>query len=215
MKFYLQSFTGIFSALFIFSSCEKDPMIKHEKVNEEYVLTRDVNELQQKDDPISNHAKAIINGEIDAQYVNSGPIGLDVDQDENPDFEFEIINLREINGSDYPDTLVDLAIRATPKNNVSILDNSTYGYADALDRSTVIDEEGNWTSERVVLSTISTGGQFRGKNNKYLAFKMPNDNGASYGWIEISCSQNNDTLSISGFAYESVKNQPIEAGQTN
>lgn len=214
MKFYLQSFTGIFSALFIFSSCEKDPMIKHEKVNEEYVLTRDVNELQQKDDPISNHAKAIINGEIDAQYINSGPIGLDIDQDENPDINFEIINLVELNGSDYPDTLVELAIKATPIG-ISLLDNSTYGYADALSRGIEINEEGNWTDDYVMLATIASGGQFRGESNKYLAFKMPNDNGASYGWVEISCSQSNDTLSISGFAYESVKNQPIEAGQTN
>ena len=188
-------------------------MIQHEKVNEEYVLCKDVEELRKKDDPISNHAKAIINGEIDDEYINSGPIGLDIDKDENPDINFKIVNLVAINGSDYPDSLVNLAISAVPVN-VSLLDNSGWQYADALESGEEINDEGNWTDEEVVLATISTSGQFRGKNNKYLAFRLPNANGYSYGWVEISCSQENDTLSISGFAYESNKNQSIEAGQT-
>ncbi|MDZ7743917.1 MAG: hypothetical protein U5Q03_19830 [Bacteroidota bacterium] len=96
------------------------------------MLIRDVQTLQGSDDEISNHIDSILNGQINAEFISTGHKDFDLDADNNYDIGFEIIDLNKYNPNGLPESFDSLAARVIPKS-IEILDNSTYGYPDALD----------------------------------------------------------------------------------
>jgi hypothetical protein len=97
--------------------------------------------------------------------------------------------------------------------DLQLLDNSTFGYADALEKGELINSEGNWVNQTVVLGTFLNAGQFQGQGERYLAFRFNGEGGFQYGWIRLECSQHNDTLKIYDFAYKNNIEPEILAGQ--
>jgi hypothetical protein len=100
--------------------------------------------------------------------------------------------------------------------NVEILDNSTYGYPDAVSEEAVISaQSGAWSSiAKGVLGTFANAGNFQGAGTKYLAFRFLASEGYKYGWVRLSCSQHNDRLQIVDYAYNFNVNQEIIAHPT-
>jgi len=199
----------------VIMGCEKSEdksNIVYQKINKEYVLIRDVQALRENDDEVSNYVDSILNGLINTEFVSTGQKDFDLDADMIADIGFEIIDLNKFNPNGLPESFDSLAARVIPVS-VEILDNSTYGYPDAMDLDDQISEEGNWSNRRSVLGTFLNAGQFKGQGEKYLGIRFLKDDNFKYGWIKIYCSQHNDTLRIIEYAYNNLVNSQIKAGQ--
>ena len=201
------------------SSCdvEDNTLTKNEIVykslNKDLVLITDVQTLQASDDEISNHVDSILSGLIDAEVISTGQRFVDLDAEMNLSVGFEIIDLNLYNPNGLPESFDSLAARVIP-TSVQILDNSTYGYPDALSVGDQISENGNWSDRAsAVLGTFQNAGQFKGMGERYLGIRFLNENSYKYGWIKLYCSQHNDTLKVIDFAYNNVNDGEINAGQ--
>jgi hypothetical protein len=202
----------------IILSCEKsdnglkNDSIVYNSIHKEFVLIRDVKTLQESDDDISNHVDSILSGLINTEFVSTGQKDFDLDADLISDVGFEIIDLYKFNTEKLPESFDSLAARVVP-HSVEILDNSTYGYPDALEINDDISNTGYWSERTSVLGTFMNAGQFQGKGEKYLGIRFLRENKYKYGWIRIYCSQHNDTLRIIDYAYNDNFNSRIKAGQ--
>ena len=207
----------LFSLLLITGiSCSKkinDDIYYHE-LNNQYVFITEINALQASDDPISNHIDSILSGFINTSIISTGKQYIYLDENELPDLYFEIIDLNEFNANNLPTGFDSLAARAG-SNTVQFLDNSTWHYADALNYDDEIGHNSLWSENSVVLGTFASAGNFNGKGDKYLGFRIPYNGNYNYGWIKLNCSQHNDTLTIYEFGYHKTVNRKIKAGQHN
>jgi hypothetical protein len=210
-------FVFCFSIL-IFIGCnnsdDNDKNIVYQTINKEYVLIKNVQTLLASDDEISNHVDSILNGLIDSEFISTGQKSFDLNSDAQIDVGFEIIDLHNFNPNGLPESFDSLAARVIPIR-VEILDNSTYGYPDALNFDDQISENGNWTNSTSVLGTFMNAGQFQGNGEKYLGIRLSNENNYKYGWIKVYCSQHNDTLRIIDYAYNNIIGSEIKAGQVD
>lgn len=187
-----------FLYLIVFSvivSCEitdDKSNIVYPSIDKEVVLIRDVQTLQRSNDEISNHVDSILTGLIDTEFISTGQKDFDLDGNIISDIGFEIIDLNKFNQNGLPESFDSLAARVIPLS-IDILDNSTYGYPDALDFNEQISANGNWSKNTSVLGTFLNAGQFQGEGEKYLGIRILMDNNFKYGWIKIFCNQHNDT----------------------
>jgi hypothetical protein len=202
----------VFSVIVGCEKTEDKSNIVYFSIDKEYVLIRDVKSLQSNNDEISNHVDSIIKGLINAEFISTGQKEFDLDADFISDIGFEIIDLNKFNPEGLPESFDTLAARIIPIS-IEILDNSTYGYPDALDLGEQISKNGNWSNKTSVLGTFLGAGKFQGQGEKYLGFRFHKDDNFKYGWINIYCSQHNDTLRIIDYAYNDIINSRIKAGQ--
>jgi hypothetical protein len=203
------------------TSCDKSNKddIVYQSVNEEFVFIRNVKQLQESDDAISNHIDSILSGNIDTDIISTGKQKIDLNGDGFPDIGFEIVNLNLFNPQGLPESYDSLAAKVIPFS-INILDNSTYGYADALNQSESVAQDGYWQlSPNYVLGTFANAGQFQGKGEMYLGIRFPASGDGSknknykYGWVKLYCSQHSDTLRIIEFAFNNNPGGEIKAGQ--
>lgn len=140
-------------------------------------------------------SKVTINNPIDINLLDSTAITLN----------FEIFSL---DGGAY-------ASRVHPNGRVQILDNSTYGYSDALSIDDPINEEHNWSlSNNFVLGTsVGNAGQFEGQGLKYLGFRILNNGKYQYGWIALANKEGNTCVEIESYAVNITNGKSISAGQ--
>jgi hypothetical protein len=201
-------------------SCKKeqiaDDVIMYKAVNQQYVVKTNVSELQQSNDPISMRIDSILNGTLNADLVGTGQISLDVNSDATPELYFEIVDLVSLNGGYLPDSLDSLAVRVLP-GSAEILDNSTFGYPDALEDSASIDaNSGNWSDRSTnALGTFANAGLFNGRGERYLGFRFPDSTatGYHYGWVKLNVSTQNDSLEIISYGYQQNSDVQIMAGE--
>ena len=216
MKAHLAPFfLGFLIVAFIFQSCEKDPGndIIYQKINKSYILSGNIHALRERNDEIFQHVDSILSGLIQTQFISTGYKKIFLDPNRTPDIAFEIIDLHKFNPPHFPKTFDSLAARVIPLH-VDILDNSGYGYPDALSLGETISGKGNWVKNRGVLGTFLNAGKFQGKGLRYLGIRLQeNQNKYHYGWIRIYCSRHSDTLRIIDYAYNTHPNQKIWAGQ--
>jgi len=216
MKNLVEKYLSLFVIVIVIISCAKNDNdsdsidIIYQSINKEYVLIRDVQTLQESNDEISNHVDSILSGLINTEFISTGQKDFDLDVDIISDIGFEIIDLNKFNPNGLPDFFDSIAARVIPLS-VEILDNSTYGYPDALNLDDQIFENGNWSNKTGVLGTFMNAGQFQGKGEKFLGIRFLKDN--KYGWILLYCSQHNDTLRIIEYAYNNITGSHIKAGQ--
>lgn len=211
IKFILH-FLILIPLIFSCEQTDKDDKIIYQAVNQEYAIIRDIQALKQSTDEISLHVDSILNGWINSEFISTGQKNFELDGDETLDIGFEIIDLNKFNPDGLPESFDSLAARVVPMN-VEILDNSTYGYPDALDLYVPIFEQGNWSSRTSVLGTFMNAGQFQGAGEKFLGIRFPGEKDHKYGWIRIYCSEHNDTLRIIDYAYNEVEGRRILAGE--
>lgn len=194
---------SILIILFVFAACKGDnKSIAHRNINSEIILNR-----QQFDTTNANSIPQPILGEL----IGTGEIAFDISGDGSDDIAFEIIDLHYYNGT-MPDSLDSLAVRARGIT-VEILDNSTYGYADAIQKDATINATGNWTNSKVVLGTFAGAGQFNGQGEKYLGIRLIGANEIYYGWVKLYCSTHNDTLKVISIGYNESAGDDIFAGE--
>jgi len=144
----------------------------------------------------------IISYQINETITGIGELVYDIDNDGFNDYQFEIIELS-------PDVY---AARVVTFGSSQFLDNSTFGYPDALDFGENI--SGYFNSGTGVLGTFNPAGQFNGMGDKYLGIKISSNTSNHLGWIKLNCSTNNDSLSVLSCGYNSIPDESITAGQT-
>ncbi len=197
-----------------FCACKKDnnPNIQVTSLNESLEIP--YHKLQS-----DSIADQMVNGQI-MVFEN---LYLDVNKDGTNDLLFEVVDLTLWNGT-MPEFLDNMAARVqTLHGGIEIYDASTYGYADAL-ISQPIDENAIWSNDNnFVLGTIADAGQFEGKKNRHLGFRVISNYSLAhsdspsltynYGWVKMDCSAMSDTLTIVSHGINLKENQSINAGQ--
>ncbi len=218
MKKHIKISLSFILLTLLITSCEQtdensinDNIVYH-SINKEYVLIRNVTTIKESDDEISKHVDSILTGLINEEFISTGQKEFDLDADIIFDIAFEIIDLNKFNPNGLPESFDSLAARVIPKS-VEVLDNSTYGYPDALEMEEQISASGNWSENTCVLGTFMNAGQFQGKGERYLGIRFKKEENYKYGWIKIYCSQHNDTLRIVDYAYNNINDSQIKTGQ--
>lgn len=204
----------LFSLAAFTAGCRKNKAdIVHKTMNSEFVFPRSMEEIEERDDAIANHIDSILNGLINTEIVSTGYLSFDLNGDQKADFSFEIVDLNPLNPQGLPETFDTLAVRVIPHRG-AVLDNSTFGYPDALATGVEIGAAGHWRSDGAVLATFGTAGRFKGLASAYLGIRLSSGGEDRYGWVRIGCSADNDTLRILEYAYNDVPNGTIRSGQT-
>lgn len=127
---------------------------------------------------------------------------LNLDGNASVDYKFTITELS-------PGVLI---CRVTPNDGSMVLDNSGFGYPDALNLNSQI--LFNFTVNNGILGTFTPAGNFNGKGEKFLGIKLRSGISEFIGWIKLDLSTDNDTLKIISFAYLTNNSLTILAGQT-
>jgi len=210
-KFYLI----VSLMLFISVSCNKSSTddIKFYHLDEELILPPNLDEIINDTNNTNPAYDSLINNLVDGEIISTGIYSVDINGMGNSKIQFEIVDLHTFNTS-LPDELDSLVIRVIPIN-ASILDISNHNYPTAFDKGDKISTNVNYTTETSVLASFLDIGNFKGKENKYLAFRFKEeeaDEKFKYGWFKISCSQSNDTIKIHKYAYSNRLGESINAG---
>jgi hypothetical protein len=211
------------ACLLTITSCKKtEDVVQYSSANSSIQLPNSTEALKKSDDPIAMHVDSILSGLIDSDLISTGYKYFDLNRDGTTDIAFEIISLQKLNKNSIPDTLDSLAA-CVKAINVEILDNSNWGYMDALNAKDKISEVGNWkkalTSDEseynFILGTLAHGGQFEGKGERFLAFRMKakSGNAYQYGWMKLICAEGNNALKIIDYAINNTEGHSILAGQ--
>ncbi len=225
MKILLKkSLFGLLLLSFLFS-CQKEETtettnstsnlsqeIIYKSVKKQYVLQQNVQDILNSDDEISLHIDSVINGTSYTNIISTGEKSFNLNEDSILDISFDIIDLNLYN-TDLPENFDSLAARVHPLN-VELLDNSTWGYPDALEADQVINNNAYWDSHiNNILGTFQNIGNFQGQGYRFLGFRFTNNGHYKYGWIKLYCSLHNDTLIVDSYAYNNIEDSSILAGQ--
>lgn len=208
----------LYPLVFLVVACTKkngaEEQIVYQDLNTEIVLPTNKTDLQNSTNPGAMYADSILAGYIQATYVTTGLWPHDLNGDGIPDVSFDIVDLNTFNPQGIPQSFDTLAARIHPLQATEILDNSTYGYPDAMDADTEVGPNHYWNDrDNFVLGTFLTAGNFKGAGDKYLGFRFPDGNNYHYGWIKLYVSNQNDTLRLYSYAWHKEANTPILTGQ--
>lgn len=167
-------------------------------------------EKQQGEDEIVYNSVNLTLNEVSEETIQ-------VPKDDGLMFKFFIMNLKDHNNQWDPSNTDTLAA-GLQTNYVEILDNSEYGYLDALNRDAVIgSNSGNWNTrfepDNYILSTSFDTGEFKGAGDKYLGFRIQKGGGYIYGWFLVNCTEKSDQLEIKAYGYNNTVGNSILAGQ--
>ena len=210
--------TLLCSLLLVITACSKQKgqveQIVYRDLNAEIVLPTHKTDLENSTNAGAMHADSILAGYIQAEYVTTGLWPHDLDDDGQADMSFDIVDLNRFNPQGIPQNFDTLAARVHPLQTTEILDNSTYGYPDALEEQVEVGPDHFWNDrQNFVLGTFLTAGNFKGAGDKYLGFRFAVGNGHHYGWVKLYVSAQNDTLRLYSYAWHKVADAPILTGQ--
>ena len=136
--------------------------------------------------------------------ISSGSFTIDVDNDSNDDFTFEIFPL---SGSLK-------AARVISLGNSQVMDGSTFGYPDNLNFGDNV--TGPYSSGNAVLGTdVGAGGLFSGAGMKYLGLNIDISGESHLGWISLEVATSNDTIILHDIGYNTSASDGITAGLIN
>ena len=134
----------------------------------------------------------------------SNSFSIDVNGDSSEDYTFEIYTLTEMT----------TAARVISLGGSSVMDNSTFGYPDALDCGDGVFEP--YSEGNAVLGTdVGGGGLFTGEGLKYLGLNIHVAGESQRGWISLEVSADNDTIFLHEVGYALEIGEGITAGQTS
>tara|TARA_B100000508_G_scaffold91658_2_gene71444 strand:- start:8252 stop:8830 length:579 start_codon:yes stop_codon:yes gene_type:complete len=166
----------------------------------------------------SNEQKAddIVYEPLDITLSGVSELSVQIPYDERLNFRFSIMDIKAMNDN-WDESNTDTLAADVSVNHVQILDDSKFGYLNALDADAEINpNSGYWNNrtdpDNYLLST-SWGAEFKGAGDKYLAFRLQKDGGYIYGWFLVNCTEKSDELQIKGYAYNKTVSNPIQAGE--
>jgi len=154
--------------------------------------------------------------------TNGGVYALDLNNDGITDFNIT-----------YATTMfagqTNKFIRITPLGANKVGNDLSYPYPSALLPNTLIDASSfSWLStanqsliSRIWFQVPRTGawiwqnrGNWNGASNKYVPLQLSHNSQKFYGWARLDAATNAVSFTVKDYAYNSIPNQPILAGQT-
>jgi hypothetical protein len=164
-----------------------------------------------------SEAEVVLTG-VDVNLGHNSYYPIDIDHDGALDFS--ISNTFIGNPSGY----FRNRFRISGGAEGQILTSDSADYAAALRSGNEIGPGAKWIAKSVLLEStwgISSGvydfGNWLHKKDRYLGLRFEIDGAIHYGWARLSVRNNSAGIMrvhVSGYAYETVADQPIRAGQT-
>jgi len=158
----------------------------------------------------------------DVRIVNGARLELDLNHDGIADFK--LINDLHISTTPFGD---DLSIKGAVKGNEVLESNPKhfYYFANALASGVQVGpgasfrpHPANMAYASLTAFTYVSGGPWKNATNRFLGLKFLINGEVHYGWARLTVSarkkQQEVHAVLTGYAYETVANQPIMTGQT-
>ena len=158
----------------------------------------------------------------DIRIANGARLELDLDHDGVADFK--LINDLHLSTTPFGD---DLSIKGAVKGNEISESNPKrfYYFANALASGVQVGpgasfrpHPANMAYASLTAFTYVSGGPWKNATNRYLGLKFLINGEVHYGWARLTVSarkhQEEVHAVLTGYAYETVANQPIMTGQT-
>ena len=151
---------------------------------------------------------------------------LDLDKDGKTDFVFtETASRATACRNNASGTTYSGHVQGASGTNNAIIFDLSMDIARPLDSPSVIDASANWTSVSLpnLFYVVITGppaqcnsnsGAWFYSTDKYLGLKFIKNGNTYYGWAKLQYGVTVPSLTLKGYAYNSVPNQSIFAGQT-
>jgi hypothetical protein len=134
--------------------------------------------------------------------AGEGTLAVDINADGTDDVLLEILLL----------PIEALASRAGGMNGTTLLDNSGFGYFDAIGFGEPI--EGNFSGATGVLGTFNDAGQFNDGQVHYLGAQIPIAGQNHLAWLALRVTPENDTIFVNSYAWNTFSGGPLSGGQT-
>jgi hypothetical protein len=103
-----------------------------------------------------------------------------------------------------------------PFSDVQIIADPMFGYPTAINMGSNISEISFWSvdSNNLVLgNSVEFGGNFNGAGEKYLGFRVLDNDDIYYGWMSLDVSADNSSISIDRFRINYNAGEFIRAGE--
>lgn len=139
----------------------------------------------------------------DQTLINSS-FSVDMDGDSNAEFDLD-------NWSTPPSSYYSgSSVWAT---GVEMIESSTtLGYLEIINSGMTIGAASNFVSSGVLDLFQTSSDPWIGQSQKYIGVKFLINSNVHYGWVEVSINPSTYETTIHGFAYETVPNTSILAG---
>lgn len=141
-----------------------------------------------------------INPDTILSDLGSSAYDLDLDNDGTKDIYFYLMDP----ATNYFSVFTYGDIQAGPTNYASVLDSS----------DNILSSNSSWNTTFTYISYTTTG-DWIGATDKYLALKFDIAGQTHYGWVRMSMSADADSLIIKDYAYNTVPDSGLLAGQTS
>jgi hypothetical protein len=137
-------------------------------------------------------------------HIDAPPIYIDLGITENSFLYFDVEPLS--NGH---------FVSVRPGLDVQILDSSTFGYPDALELGDIISEASAWSTETnfVLVTSVGSAGSFEDAGERYLGFKITDNEDIYYGWVSLENNTASTAFYINRFWINYNSGEFIEAGE--
>ncbi|HRF76159.1 MAG TPA: T9SS type A sorting domain-containing protein [Chitinophagales bacterium] len=166
-----------------------------------------------------SQAAVIYNNIDDHTYTAIGWYGLDADDNGYPDFLMQAVSAE---GGNWTFASAIGALSSSGYGNdanmvVGYLGDVHY-YGSALNAGELIGPLSPFadnTYNRAWLASVysgSTYGQFGNTGDRFMGFKFDIDGSLHYGWARLNITLNPVTVTVKGYAYDDIPNNPIIAG---
>ena len=96
--------------------------------------------------------------------------------------------------------------------------NPVYAEASILSSSYFIGSTGNWLTSSITSVTLgwqsfTSYGQFQGQENGLVGVSFEINGNTHYGWLRVELAANSGFIRLQDYAYNSIPNSPIKAGE--
>jgi len=173
----------------------------------------------------------------DETYNTDGDLyELDVNNDGTPDFSLYVVDFTypgifstTASGATYGGLFRDVFMIPASGNSVAGSYGGTFAYPYALNSGDLIGpalsfQDVTFQSMVYYLAVLDfpepgstlpflSSGNWIGVNDKYLGLKFQIDGDTHYGWARLDCGADHHSFTIKDYAYETIADEPIEAGE--
>ena len=100
----------------------------------------------------------------------------------------------------------NVLVLAQPLSNTALIDSASQTWSDILFGAVLV--------VNVIGGDAEPFGDWSDTTDRYLGIRIPEGGDWLYGWVRVSVAQDSISFTIRDYAYNSIPNQPILAGQT-
>ncbi len=182
----------------IFSLTVANAQIVYTDVNPDITITQDTAGTASHDIDINNDGTTDVT--ITAEWVEGD------DPFEGPYTLKDVWAATSAGSEVLMDSAFNILLSAKPINYNAVVDSASETWSGSTNARLVSNPTG---------ANFFPFGAWSDTTDRYLAIRIPEGSDWLYGWVRVSVAQDSISFTIRDYAYNSIPNQPILAGQTN